>query len=51
MSDDLYYQCEKEKYENLVVSCEYLMSLLKEYDKLLLFFDICNLVNVFDEEV
>lgn len=27
------------------------MSVLKEYDKLLLFLDICVLVNVYEEEV
>lgn len=50
MSKDLYFEWEKFKYDNLVVSCEYLLEILKKYGKFMFFMDICYSVNVLDED-
>ena len=50
MSEDPFYQREKEKYENPVASREYLLQLLKQHKKALSFLEICQLVNAKEEE-
>lgn len=50
MSDDPYYQREKEKYENPVASREYLLELLVKAKKPLSFLEFCQLLNAKDED-
>ncbi|ABG39520.1 RNAse R [Paraglaciecola sp. T6c] len=50
MSDDPFYQREKEKYENPVASREYLLELLTKAKKPLSFLEFCHLLNAEDED-
>lgn len=50
MSDDPFFQREKEKYENPVASREYLLQLLVKGKKPLSFLEFCHLVNATDED-
>ncbi|GAC32534.1 ribonuclease R [Paraglaciecola polaris] len=50
MSDDPFYQREKEKYENPVASREYLLELLTDAKKPLSFLEFCHLLNAEDED-
>lgn len=50
MSDDPFFQREKEKYENPVASREYLLELLVKAKKPLSFLEFCHLVNASDED-
>ncbi|WP_158966835.1 ribonuclease R [Paraglaciecola sp. L3A3] len=50
MSDDPFYQREKEKYDNPVASREYLLELLVKAKKPLSFLEFCQLLNAEDED-
>ncbi|MFQ3197669.1 MAG: ribonuclease R [Paraglaciecola sp.] len=50
MSDDPFYQREKEKYEKPVASREYLLELLTSANKPLSFLEFCHLLNAEDED-
>jgi ribonuclease R len=50
MSDDPFYQREKEKYDKPVASREYLLELLIKAKNPLSFLDFCHLLNASDEE-
>lgn len=50
MSDDPFYQREKEKYDNPVASREYILQLMEQHKKPLSFLDICHLVAAIDED-
>lgn len=50
MSDDPFYQREKEKYEKPVASREYLLELLTKAKKPLSFLDFCHLLSADDED-
>lgn len=50
MSDDPFYQREKEKYENPVASREFLLELLTDAKKPLSFLEFCHLLNAEDED-
>lgn len=50
MSDDPFYQREKQKYENPVASREHLLSVMESHKKPLTFLEICTLVNANDED-
>lgn len=50
MSDDPFYQREKEKYDNPVASREYLLQLMEQHKKPLTFLEICHLVHATNED-
>ncbi|MCC2617262.1 ribonuclease R [Aestuariibacter halophilus] len=50
MSDDPYYQREKEKYDNPVASREYLLQVLQDEKKPMSFLEICQRVDANDED-
>lgn len=50
MSDDPFFQREKDKYDNPVASREYLLQILQKEKKPLSFLEICGLVNAYDED-
>lgn len=50
MSDDPFFQREKDKYENPVASREFLLQIMQKEKKPLSFLEICERVNAFDED-
>lgn len=50
MSDDPYYQREKDKYDNPVASREYLLQVMREHNQPLTFLQICAAVKARDED-